>query len=97
MSLTSRLATPPRPATASRCQVGKLLTKLQADGPTDDPTSEYTALVGALASSAWTSAAIEQAVFDEGHGELNDRHVREHRKGRHTAETCLAPTNGVIK
>ena len=99
MSLASRLAVSPTARPGRQvCTVGRLLTDLvvQAGGYTDDPTSDYVALVTALADPAWSSAAIERAVFDEGHGELSDRHVRAHRAGRHTETTCLVPKIGVI-
>lgn len=96
MSLAQRLARPPVSASKQFCEVGKILMKLQAINPTDDPTSEYIALVGALADPAWDAPSISMALVDEGFGSVSIRHVRAHRRGEHTEAQCAAHRAGLL-
>jgi hypothetical protein len=96
VSLAARLGKPPVQPSKQFCEVGKILDRLRTVAPTDDPTSEYTALVTALATPAWEAPAISMALVDEGYGSVNVRHVRQHRRGEHTETQCAAHDVGVL-
>lgn len=96
MSLAERFAAPPAPDGKKFCQAGRALERLGQEGPTDDPTSDYVVLVTVLADRRWSSTAIALALEKEGL-RTSERHLRDHRAGRHNERNCFHPNVGVIK
>lgn len=95
MSLAQRLSmAPPSPPGKKFCSIGRLLAGMTT---TDDPTSDRVVLVTAMADRQWPSTAIATVLQDEGHTTISERHLRDHRAGRHTEAQCMAHDVGLIR
>jgi hypothetical protein len=99
MGLASRLSAPPADPAKQFCTVGRTLDNLLAatNEMTDDPTSDYAALVGSMVTGAWSSTDLVRALHAEGYTDVTVRHMREHRNGSHTVDQCKRPLVGHIR
>lgn len=95
-SLRARLARPPVSSRGHSCSVGFLLVKLASLTPTDDPTSEFIALVNALVDPQWSSTALAKLLTEEGYN-VSERHLRAHRRDVCTTATCAYPNTGLLR
>ena len=92
MSLAQRLAHAPK-GRGHSCTVGFTLVKLRQQGPTDDPTGEFVALVNALVDPEWKATEIAKGLVEEGYP-VAPRHVQQHRRGECTTANCSDPNTG---